>query len=69
MGILFHPQLWNPSLWTSSCVCVHGDDVVGATSCLEEREPQCIECGDLEKRWKKMKISCVIDLKFYRPNR
>lgn len=49
-GILSHHQLWSPSPWTSSCVCVRGDGGVCVTSCPRGREPRCRECGDLETK-------------------
>ena len=52
-GILVHHQLKSPSPWTSSCVCVRGDGVGGATSCPGEHEPRCREYGDLTRTWKK----------------
>lgn len=53
-GILFHLQLWSPSPWTSSCVCVRGDGDVCVTSCPEGHEPQCRECGDLKTSGKRL---------------
>lgn len=44
---LVHPLSQNPFLWTSSCVCVHGDGVFCGTFCRVVRERQCKVYGGL----------------------